>query len=192
MPGHSLRLIRGRWKVFHGVSFRDIQTNLQGLHDRFRNLGSKHRPRNFQVGGSGNDPDVKQVLLLEAGILEALQRWQTATPAAVYNPSELYDYDQMTELLNKLNSELAAHQNADDSYSGAYNEQPLPQTWQAHPDIVSAEYDNWVIARVEEFRDELTKKPKVKARPNPKRGKDALKYVGAILDQILQMLPANP
>ncbi|HYB90985.1 MAG TPA: hypothetical protein VEC38_08065 [Candidatus Binataceae bacterium] len=98
----------------------------------------------------------------------------------------------MTELLNKLNSELATHQNADGSYSGAYNERPLPKTWQANPDVVSAEYDNWVVARVEEFRDELTKKPKVKPQPGPRRGNDPLKFVGAILDQILRMLPAYP
>src|SRR5208282_5795274 len=117
MPGHSLRLVRGRWRVFHGASFQETESSVQDLHDRFRTLGSKHRPRNYQCGGIGNDPDIKQILVLEAGILEALQRWQTDQSADVYNPSERHDYDQITELLNKLNSELAKHQNDDDSYS---------------------------------------------------------------------------
>jgi len=72
MPGHSLRLVRGRWKVFHGSNFRAIQNNIQNLNGRFLTLGSKHKPRAFQAGGIGDDPDVKQILLLEAGILEAL------------------------------------------------------------------------------------------------------------------------
>ena len=192
MPGHSLRLSRGRWRVFHDSNFRAMQTSLQNLHDRSWILGSKNRPRSFQAGGSGNDPDIKQALLLDGGILEALQRWQTIAPAAVYQPRELYDYDQISEFLNQLIVELATHPNADGSVSPPYNPQSLPKSWQANPDVVSAEYDNWLVARFEELRDELTKKPNVTLVPNPRRGSNAIKYLGALLDQILAMLPTGP
>jgi hypothetical protein len=192
MPGHSLRLSRGRWRVFHDSNFQAMQTSLQNLHDRFWTLGSKNMPRSFHAGGSGNDLDIKQVLLLEAGTLEALQRWQTTAPAAVYQPGELTDYDQITEFLNPLNIELATHPNADGSVSPPYHAQPLPKSWRANPGLVSPEYDNWLVARVEEFRDELTKKPNVTLVPNPRPSSNAIKYLGALLDQILAMLPLGP
>lgn len=190
MPGHSLRFSRGRWRVFHDSDFRAMQTSLHNLHDQSLILGSKNKPRSFQAGGSGNDPDIKLALLQEGGILEALQRWQTTAPAAVYQPRELYDYDQITEFLNQLNIELATHPNADGSVSPPYNPQPLPKSWQA--DVVSMDYDNWMVARVEEFRDELTKKPNVTLVQNPRRGSNAIKYLSALFDQILAMLPTGP
>lgn len=200
MPGHSLHFNKklGRWTVFHGKSFDDTEFNLQDLYIQFQILGSKNAPRYFKVGGIGNDLDLKYIALVEAGILEALQRWHPenppAKPADVYYPTEVFDYDQITELLNALNIELASHQNADGTPGHTYTEQPLPRSWQVSPNDISPEYDEWVVARVEEFRNELKNKPKVTMKPDPQPPKqnDPIKYVGSILIQILNMLPRTP
>lgn len=84
MPGHSLHFNAnlGRWTVFHGPSFEGTEFNLQDLYVRFQILGSKNAPRYFRCGGTGNDLELKYIALLEAGILEALQRWHPENPSA--------------------------------------------------------------------------------------------------------------
>jgi hypothetical protein len=177
--------------VFHGPDFTGIRDTSKNLHDKFRSLGSEQQPRSYKCGGVGSDPDVKLVVLWMAGMLEGLQRWRQDAPAPVYAPTEAYDYDQITEFLNQLIQELRDnHDNVGGQLSPPWTPQPLPKSWQANPDQVSGEYDEWVRARVREFRDELKLKTNIAIKPDPQPVADALGEVSALLKQILSMLPA--
>lgn len=187
MPGHSLVFKHNRWRISHDPDFKAVHAAIGPVHQRFVALGAKHKPRPFLVGGKGYDADLKDVLFLEAGILEALQRWQMANPNNTHDPVSEYDYDQVTEFLVELNVEHGKHQNRDGSYSAPYQPPKLPP-W-SDPSQYDA-YDDWVRDRVVEFVEELKLKPGV-AHPAPmkfKAGTDSLAQVAKLLKQIPELL----
>jgi len=187
MPGHSLYRILRRWRFVHDGGFIAITKVAPQLHKRFLVLGSKHKPRPYRAGGDGLDQDVKQILTLEAGILEALQRWQTDLPNPVYDPVQARDYDQIAEFGVALIKELRTKKNRPGLVSAPWNEPPLPG-W--HDDTQSKAYDQWLLDRAIEFREELRLKPTVKQRSKRPRKTPpgTLGPVSDVLNEILDLV----
>lgn len=187
MPGHSLYRIRRRWRFVHDGGFIALTQAAPQLHKRFLVLGSKHKPRPYKAGGSGQDQDVKQMLSFEAGILEALQRWKTDKPRKVHDPTQSTDYDQITEFLIEIMKELRSKKNRPGEVSAPWKEPSLPG-W--HDDTQSAEYDQWLLDRAIEIREELRLKPTIKQKfKGPKKTPaGSLGPVADVLNEMLDML----
>ena len=187
MPGHSLYRILRRWRFVHDGGFIALTKVVPQLHKRALVLGSNHKPRPYKAGGIGLDQDVKQMLSLEAGILEALQRWRTDLPAPVHDPVQSRDYDQITEFLIELMKELRSKKNRPGLVSAPWNEPPLPG-W--HDDTQSKAYDQWLLDRAIELREELRLKPTVKQKfKAPKKTPPgSLGPVSDVLNEILDLL----
>ena len=187
MPGHSLFRIRKRWRFVHDGGFIAITNVIPELHKRFLVLGSKHKPRPYRAGGTGLDQDVKQILSFQAGILEALQRWRTDSPKSVHDPAQDRDYDQITEFFVELIKELRSKKNRVGIVSPPWTAPPLP-AW--HDDTQSKAYDQWLLERVIEFREELRLKPtiKQKSRHRKKTPPGSLGPVSDVLNEIVDLL----
>ena len=186
MPGHSLYRILRRWRFVHDGGFIAITKVAPQLHKRFLVLGSKHKPRPYKAGGIGLDQDVKQILSFEAGILEALQRWRTDSPDPVYDPVQAYDYDQITEFAVELIKQLREKKNRPGLVSAPWTEPALPG-WS--DDTQSKAYDQWLLDRAIEFREELRLKPTIKQKSKrPKKTPaGSLGPVSDVLSEILDL-----
>ncbi|MGB0060429.1 hypothetical protein [Candidatus Binatus sp.] len=187
MPGHSLYRIRKRWRFVHDGGFIALTNVIPQLHKRFLVLGSKHKPRAYKAGGIGLDQDVKQILSFEGGILEALQRWRTDSPKPVYDPVQGSDYDQIAEFLVELIRELRSKKNRIGLVSQPWTAPPLP-AW--HDDTQSKVYDQWLLDRAIEFREELRLKPTIKRKfkTPAKTPGGSLGPVSDVLNEVLDLL----
>jgi hypothetical protein len=97
------------------------------------------------------------------------------------------DYDQITEFSLELIRELRRKKNRVGLVSKPWTPPPLP-AW--HDDTQSKAYDQWLLDRAIEFREELRLKPTIKAKgKRPKKTPPgSLGPVSDVLNEILDLL----